>query len=500
MKLFNIFILFPLISSLTNFNSINNKSYEKEMIVCVNNNSDFIRMNEFLSYLNIKDIRFNNVESLNNLKSNYYKINFQSQIHYEIALQILNNEDNILFVEENKTYSIDESADNNVSNNNLRILSKKVNYEIIESESAKELPGNNDVINVAVIDSGVNFNSTLLTNKLDNTYSKSFIDGRDYDNFRSSHGTTVSYIIGGSSNNSLFESGVCENINIISIMIPKDCELWDFISAMNYINNLPIDIQLINCSYSMGGDNSLSFKNSIQNFDGLFICSAANDNLNLDTNFVYPAKYSLENMIVVGESTIYDSKSSISNYSDSLVDIFAPSYGIYSIDDNDEFQDCYGTSFAAPLVTGACALMLSKNKNLSSSQVKNQIMKYADKLDSLKDYCVDGNRLNVFNSIHASNHEYTYSTLSTSKHLGLCNYCENTIEEGHVLKGGTIISGNRYGICIKCGGKVEIGFINNSRSLYLEEYDFINGLYYPKITQVINDIVDLSYEDSLKYE
>lgn len=507
MKIFNTITLIPILSSLLSAKNIQtNDIFNKEIIISIKDNSALKNKEKLLKELKLKNINFNSLKSLdeNEHLSKYYLFNFNAENDYNDSFNKLKTIDEILYVEENKIV-LKDINDEYLKSDNINLInsSYKINYEIIKSEDAKSLTGEDNKINVAIIDSGINFSTSFLNNKLDTKYSKSFISGKEYNEYRSGHGTMVSYIIGGTSNNSLYSSGICENVNLISLMISELASTADFVSIMNYVNSLDIEIPLINCSYSMGGDTSDIMREKVENFNGLFICSAANDKLNLDDSEteVYPAKYSSDNMIVVGESTIENEKSTISNYGQKTVDIFAPSEDIYTVNEKGSFVKKSGTSFAAPLVTGACALMLSKDNSLSMGQVKARIMSYADKIDSLKDYCINGNRLNVFNSVHASNHIQTYKWKNVTSHLKICSICEESSLDGHTISGGTILNGVRYGTCIYCKGKAQIGFITETCSLNpLEDYDLINGLYYPKETQIINGITDLSYKDSLNYE
>ncbi len=515
-KINKIISIIPLALSLMSFkNNTETILYEKEIVILVNENSNLINKEKLVDYLSSNNINYYSLDNLSESNySKYYSFNFATKNDYLNAFEKLKQLDDIIYVEENKVIFKDEINVKSISNeNNIQLSNnnnKKENYKLIKSEEANKLPGENKKINVAIIDAPVNFNSAILKSKLDTIYSKEFNqkDAESVTSKRIFHGCSVSYIIGGTSNNSEYSSGICENVNIIALTIPSIAAKSDFITIMNYLNNLPIDVPITNCSYSMGSDTSKIMEQTIKDYKGLFVCAAANcttkeNGYDLDdsNNKIYPAQYSFDNMIVVGESTTNDTKSDESNYGKTTVDIFAPGNNIYAINENDIFIPVHGTSFAAPLVTGACALMLSKDSTLTSSQVKSNILNFANKTDSLKDYCIDGNRLNVFSSIHANNHENTYLWQNTKKHLTTCTICKNESIEGHVISGSTILGNTRYSTCIYCKGSAEVGFIIDTCSLNpFDGYDYIDGLYYPKETQIIDGVKDLSYKDSLLYE
>ena len=97
-----------------------------------------------------------------------------------------------------------------------------------------------------------------------------------------------------------------------------------------------------------------------------------------DNYIFYPGNYDLDNIIVVGASDENDEKSSFSNYGATNVDIFAPGSNIYSTTYDGGYGTNSGTSFAAPYVAGAAALLLSKYPNLSTAELKRTIMQNVD--------------------------------------------------------------------------------------------------------------------------
>lgn len=69
---------------------------------------------------------------------------------------------------------------------------------------------------------------------------------------------------------------------------------------------------------------------------------------------------------------------SFSNYGDN-VDICAPGNHIYSTELNNKYGYSDGTSMAAPIVSGSAAYLWSLRPDLSASEVKDSLIKYADK-------------------------------------------------------------------------------------------------------------------------
>jgi cell wall-associated protease len=158
----------------------------------------------------------------------------------------------------------------------------------------------------------------------------------------------------------------------------------------------------------------------------LFVCSAGNENMDITNSPHYPPKYYLENgaieyfnnVIVVGASSWfkkwdeqndpmyyapdYDLKASFSNYSSTVVDVFAPGVYIYSTIPNGNYMFMSGTSMASPVVTGIAAILKSIKSDLTAAELKQIITNSVRKYTSLKVV------------INNEKTEATFSTLSRS--------------------------------------------------------------------------------------
>ena len=83
------------------------------------------------------------------------------------------------------------------------------------------------------------------------------------------------------------------------------------------------DISITNNSYG-GCSYSHIFEQAIENYDGLFVVSAGNENNNNDETPVYPASYDSNNIISVAATDNELNKESNSNYGVDSVDVAAP--------------------------------------------------------------------------------------------------------------------------------------------------------------------------------
>lgn len=245
------------------------------------------------------------------------------------------------------------------------------------------------------------------------------------------HGTHVAGTIGAQGNNSIGVSGVCWNIEFVSLRVFDEAGVGstdDIIRAINYATSQSIPI----LNYSGGGINdNPNVKSAIENYNGLLVCAAGNggsDGVGDDNDVVhhYPSDYSYnqsysDRVISVGAININANRSGFSNYGENTVSIYAPgsyilstypqtfctgetvltNYGYhlkcesiftnqYTDDGSWEWRwkgavhhaDAYhymdGTSMATPHVTGVAALMLSVNPNLTAVELKSAILSNSD--------------------------------------------------------------------------------------------------------------------------
>jgi len=123
---------------------------------------------------------------------------------------------------------------------------------------------------------------------------------------------------------------------------------------------------VINMSFEMKS-NSLEFSKAMDyaNQNGV-ICaaSAGNDGMQV---IVYPAAYQNDVMGVASTSDT-DTRSSFSNYGDAIVRVAAPGEAIVSTYPFSTYAAGWGTSFSAPFVSGAGALLLNLDKSTNQSK------------------------------------------------------------------------------------------------------------------------------------
>ncbi|MCD8025828.1 MAG: S8 family serine peptidase [Clostridiales bacterium] len=309
------------------------------------------------------------------------------------AIEILQDRDDVLYAQPNYLFTTDATA-------NDTYYSDQYAIDLMDLEDAWDLTTGDLDFKVGVIDSEINISNPDLANRYDTELSKSFIDGYTADVSGSNeHGTHVAGIIGAEGNNSEGITGICWDVSLVSLRTANNLgssATSDVVEAIEYAETN--NIKLLNFSSGLTTYNQL-FYDAIEDYSGLFVCSAGNDSEDLDTDYdKYPTEFGLDNIISVASCTSSDTLSSSSNYGASTVDLVAPGNNIYST-----YSTSYayksGTSMAAPQVTGVAALIWSKYPDLTVSEVKDAILNNVDEVDAYSDIVKTGGRLNAFKAL-----------------------------------------------------------------------------------------------------
>ena len=257
------------------------------------------------------------------------------------------------------------------------------------------------------------------------------------------HGTGVAGIIGAEGDNEMGIAGVAWKSTLVSLRVNTTSTghpTSNVISAINYATSIGLHI----LNYSGGSTTyNTDLYAAINNYPGLFVCAAGNDAQNIDNIPVYPACFDLSNIVSVGSCMYDNTVASGSNYGRQTVDLFAPGENVLSTSIDGDTARFYGTSFAAPYVTGVAALVLAECPHASTVKMKQCIVNYTDTYSAFTSKCVSGGRLNAYKAVKNA-HSFSY-TKNATKHTGTCA-CGETKTETH-----TFAAMGRYYACTTCG-------------------------------------------------
>nr|MBA2502305.1 S8 family serine peptidase [Pyrinomonadaceae bacterium] len=162
-----------------------------------------------------------------------------------------------------------------------------------------------------------------------------------------------------------------------------------------------VNLRVLNNSYG-GSGKSQAALDAILELNGagiLFVAAAGNDGTDNFSFPHFPSSYDVPNIIAVASTNSSDNLSGFSNFGARVVSLGAPGSGILSTVPNGGYATFSGTSMATPHVTGAAALVLAANPNLSVQQLRGVLAFSGDVLPPLQSRTTTGRRLNVYRSI-----------------------------------------------------------------------------------------------------
>jgi len=215
------------------------------------------------------------------------------------------------------------------------------------------------------------------------------------------HGTHVAGILGAVGNNGVGVAGVCWRVRIMVCKFfdtQAQGPISDAIKCIDYARGNGAHV--INASWGSNSFHSPALRDAIasaRDADIIFVAAAGNSAGNNDAAPLYPASYDLDNIIAVAATTRSDTLADFSNYGVTTVDLGAPGEPVYSCwnSADNAYMNYSGTSMAAPIVAGACALARARYPQENYRRIVQRILDAVDPLPGLAGKCVTGGRLNL---------------------------------------------------------------------------------------------------------
>lgn len=305
----------------------------------------------------------------------------------------------------------------------------------IRSQKAWSIQSDCSSVLVGIIDSGVDLKHPDLVGNLKPEFGANFIDFDTPEPIdRNGHGTHVAGIVAAQGNNQIGVSGVCQKAAIIPIKVCDAngaCPGSSILEGLSYATQLAsVGLRVVNVSfgglYPIHPNLDDPYENWFyqelkwqeeairqMNDAGILVVAAAG-NMNFDNDHpdlkFFPASHPLPNILSVAATDIWDRLDiRYSNYGAKTVHLAAPGSFILSTFPLSGggaipgYRFLTGTSMAAPHVTGAAALVMSKNPKLSHLQTKTAILQFADRLANLKEILISGARLNLHRTLQFLN-------------------------------------------------------------------------------------------------
>ena len=234
-------------------------------------------------------------------------------------------------------------------------------------------------IKVGVIDTGVDINHSDLKNRIKSCVN--FTGGKRYDvSDNSGHGTHVCGIIA-AEKNGIGVVGVAPQCDLYVAKAFDDNGVGDakaIISSLDWLIMQKVDI--INMSFSSDyadADEKRAINRCLAN--GITLVAAAGNN-GEGSRVSYPARY--DGVIGVAAVDINKNVSDFSSCGEEII-LAAAGTDILSTYKNNEYAILSGTSMAAPIISGAAAIIQAKSKKrfsrrLTPSEIEKVMGIYAD--------------------------------------------------------------------------------------------------------------------------
>ncbi len=229
---------------------------------------------------------------------------------------------------------------------------------------------------VGVLDTGVDVNHPDLNGKVSSGTDVNDIDLND----SIGHGTEVSGIIAANTNNNQGIAGVSWNTKVLSLKITDDfgqARVSNVVSALDQAYKKGVKIVHISLSTNQFSQTLKDAVKQAHDRGILIISTTGNSGIE---ELRYPAAF--DGVIGVGAVDETKQKEFYSTTGDH-VSLVAPGAAIYTTSLNSTYNKVTGTSFAAPQVSGAAALIWSIAPNLTNDEVRNILISSADDLGDL---------------------------------------------------------------------------------------------------------------------
>lgn len=295
-------------------------------------------------------------------------------------------------------------------------------------------------INIAVVDSGINYNHELFKNRVVRTKVDFSAEatGDEMDTF--GHGTNVAGAIAKSTQSNV----KLANYKIYNSQGKATSSMA--LSAFEYIKQLPNKPDIINCSFDTYGLETVI--DELVDM-GITIVVAAGNN----SEEVYYQSAEFDSFIIVAATNFYGKPCSFTNYG-SCVDISAPGEYIHTADmsSNSAYTFVNGTSLAAPIVSAAAAYVLMENKNYTPEQVKQELIATATPFK--KDDCYNDrygagivNFSNIINGSRCKDVTANYISGAYRDNISVELKCANTLVDIYYTTDGTLptkTNGTKY--------------------------------------------------------
>ncbi|GBB84322.1 hypothetical protein RclHR1_10940002 [Rhizophagus clarus] len=349
------------------FDSCGNKEPDKNLI------TDYSTEGKFAIYSGFFDKKF-----VDNVLSKRSDVHFVEKVIKIKAHYAVNVNSTIIKKREAEKFKKTTTATTTVNQNNLPYNLDRIDQKDFPLDGKYIFPTSaGSGVNVYVVDTGINIKNVEFEGRA--SFGGSFCVGCSSTD-DNGHGTNVAGIIGGK------KFGVAKKVNLIAIKILDQKGQG---TSINVVAGLTFVIlqhtkssnknTVVNLSFGGAFSQAINQMISLCSNAGIHVVVSAGDNTG-DACNVSPA--SAPQAITVGATEKSTNNVITSTNTGSCVEIFAPGRDIIAAGagrSNTLLSQASGTSQACPHVSGAVALIISKQGNMSPASMINQLITLSTK-------------------------------------------------------------------------------------------------------------------------
>lgn len=264
--------------------------------------------------------------------------------------------------------------------------------EMIEANCAWSITTGNPNVTVAVVDTYFDLTHEDMSNNFYSSWGNGLVNNCSY------HGIGVAGIVAAETNNNVGIASIGHSIKVAAYSVPTGASggpcsgnPWPGIWQA-YIDGH----QVINVSWSGTGGPTAAVQEMTEN--GVVLVVSAGNTPNANHHNSYANIPGVINVSGVENNNMHGPTGHAHNAN---VDLCAPSLNVTTLNTNNGYHGGWGTSFAAPLVSGTIGLMLSVNPCLTPSDVENILKLTADPIADAASFpnLLGAGRLNAYQAV-----------------------------------------------------------------------------------------------------
>lgn len=250
-------------------------------------------------------------------------------------------------------------------------------------------------VNIAILDAGYTgvdmfdaFSHLRLQNQIKKVKNFTSADSNIFN--ESIHGTKVLSLLSGKNGDNIIGAAPDANFWLLkteNINYEHPVEEFFYVKALEYCDSVGIDIVNASIGYYSFDDSEYDYRNSdvyvrksiatraseLAAGRGMMIVTSAGNEGTLPWKDVtFPAD--AENILSVGVTNLQGRPTAYASYGRSDIEVVrpnisAPGHKVYTIDEKGAYSLSFGSSYAAPLITGAVACLWEKYPNLTVVEI-----------------------------------------------------------------------------------------------------------------------------------